>query len=458
MTNTVKSVDPDSPLRHRVKPGWKLISVNGNEINDVLDYKYHTYDSRLRLVFKDEAGREHGVKVKKDLGEDLGIEFETYLMDRARSCANNCVFCFVDQTPRGMRPTLYFKDDDARLSFLMGNYITLTNLSEREVQRICQLHISPVNVSVHSTDPELRAKLLGNRFAGRGIEIMKRFAAAGIEMNCQIVCCPGLNDGEALEKTMADLEAMYPQVPSVAIVPVGLTRHREGLYELTPFDEHTAAQVIRQVESFGEKCLRKHGTRIFYCSDEMYLKAGVEIPDDEFYENYPQLENGVGMLRLQQEEFTAALGLMPAADGEPFSIATGVAARPFLEKLLEKARQMDSRINGRVYAVENDFFGHSIDVAGLVTGQDLIAQLRGRTLGSRLLIPACMLRRDEQDFLDDVKLEEAAAALGVPIYPVSSDGYELAEAVFGLLPQIPEPRRGEDPAEYNKYNPPEKGE
>lgn len=458
MANIVKSVDPAGPLHRKVKAGWKLISVNGHEIIDVLDYKYHTYDSRLKLVFQDEHGREHTVRVTKDLGEDVGLDFQTYLMDRARSCANNCVFCFVDQTPKGMRPTLYFKDDDARLSFLMGNYITLTNLSEREVQRICDLHVSPVNVSVHSTDPELRAKLLGNRFAGRGLEIMKRFAASGIEMNCQIVCCPGLNDGPALEKTMTDLEAMYPRVPSVAIVPVGLTKYREGLYDLTPFDRKTAGETIDQVESFGEKCLKKHGSRIFFCSDEMYLKAERDLPSDEFYESYPQLENGVGMLRLQQVEFTAALRLMDPADGVPFSIATGVSARPFIEELLAEAKRHDGNINGRVYAIENDFFGHTIDVSGLVTGQDLINQLRGRELGERLLISQNMLRHDEQDFLDDVKLEEAADALGVPIYPVGSDGFELAEAIFGVMPEIPEPKREPETAEYNKYNPSKKGE
>lgn len=458
MANIVKSVEPTSPLHRRVKPGWKLMTVNGHDIIDVLDYKYHTYDSRLKLVFQDEHGREHTVRVSKDVGEDLGLDFQTYLMDRARSCANNCVFCFVDQTPKGMRPTLYFKDDDARLSFLMGNYITLTNLSEREVQRICDLHVSPVNVSVHSTDPELRARLLGNRFAGRGLEIMKRFAQAGIEMNCQIVCCPGLNDGAALEKTMTDLAAMFPQVPSVAIVPVGLTRYREGLFELTPFDRASAGETIDQVETFSEKCLREHGRRIFFCSDEMYLKAEREIPEDEFYENYPQLENGVGMLRLQQLEFTSALKMMDEADGVPFSIATGMAAYPFIKKLLDEAKAHDSGINGRVYAIRNDFFGHMIDVSGLVTGQDLINQLRGRDLGERLLIPSSMLRRDEQDFLDDVKREEASEALGVPIYPVESDGFELAEAMFGTLPEIPTPKREPDTAEYNKYNPSKKGE
>jgi putative radical SAM enzyme (TIGR03279 family) len=449
--SVIKSVEPGSPLRHKVHAGDRLISINGHDIIDVLDYKFHGYDERVVVEVETPEGHRKKVRAKKAEGQDLGLEFETYLMDKAHSCANNCVFCFVDQTPPGMRPTLYFKDDDARLSFLMGNYITLTNLSEREVQRICDLHVSPVNVSVHTTDPVLREKLLGNRFAGRGLEIMNRFAEAGIVMNCQIVCCPGLNDGEALSRTMRDLAELYPQVESVAIVPVGLTKHREGLTPLTAFNRQTAGETIDRVTAFGDECAKKCGARIFFCSDELYLKAERELPPDEFYENYPQLENGVGMLRLQEAEFHAALKLMDKADGVPFSIATGCAAAPFLKKLLDDAASRDSSINGRVYAIENDFFGHTIDVAGLITGQDLIAQLRGKDLGERLLISENMLRRDEQDFLDDVTREQASEALGVPIYPVSSDGFDLAEAMFGTLPEIPVPKRGEQ-TEYNKYN------
>ncbi len=453
MYTIIKEVTPGSPLWRKAQAGEKLVKINGHPIQDVLDYKYYGYDARLLLELETPSGARRLVRVRKEEGADLGLEFETYLMDKARSCANNCIFCFVDQMPPGMRPTLYFKDDDARLSFLMGNYITLTNLSDREVQRICDLHVSPVNVSVHTTDPALREKLLGSRRAARGLEIMARFAEAGIHMNCQIVCCPGLNDGEALRRTMADLAEMYPCVSSVAIVPVGLTKYREGLYPLTPFDAALAGETIDAVTAFGDTCLEQYGTRIFFCSDELYLKAGRAIPEDGFYEDYAQLENGVGMLRLQETEFLATLPGMEAADGVPFSIATGVAAAPFLQRLLDAAKAQDSRVDGRVYAIENDFFGHSIDVAGLVTGGDLIAQLRGKELGERLLIPACMLRRAEQDFLDDVTREDASAALGVPIYPLEADGGVLAEAMFGLLPPVPTPERAAQGDEFYHYNP-----
>ena len=396
----------------------------------------------------------------KPLGGELGLDFETYLMDNAHSCANHCVFCFIDQMPPGMRPTLYFKDDDARLSFLMGNYMTLTNLSEREVQRIIHLHISPINVSVHATDPELRSFLLGNPRAGKTLEIMRRFSDGGITMNCQIVCCPGLNDGAQLQRTMHDLAALYPQVHSVSIVPVGLTKFREGLYPLTPFTPEHAAETLDLVNAFGDECVEKFGARVFFCADEMYLKAGRELPPEEFYEEFTQLENGVGMLRLQQTEFRSALSLSDPPDGVPFSMAAGVSAAPFLEKLLCTAREKYATIQGHVYAIENDFFGRSINVSGLITGQDLIAQLRGKDLGERLLISNNMVRHDELDFLDDITLEQASAALGVPIYPVDADGFALCDAMFGILPEVHLPDRGSgstDGAEYYKYNPHKEG-
>lgn len=434
MDSIIKSIDSDSPLRHKVKLGWRLITANGHELIDVLDYKFYTYESRLTLEFLDEKGKKHTVKVKKDVGRDLGLEFETYLMDKARSCANRCLFCFVDQLPKGMRSTLYFKDDDARLSFLTGNYITMTNLSEREIQRICDLKISPIRVSVHATNPELRAKLLGNRNGAKGLEIMRRFADAGITMDCQIVCCPGLNDGEELIRSMNDLAEMYPAVNSVSIVPVGLTKHRENLAKLTPFDKDSAEETIALVENFAQECLDKYGSRIFWCSDEMYLKAQRPLPEDEFYENYSQLENGVGMLRLWETEFLAEMRLTEpdeVVSRAPFSMATGVSAAPFLEKLLNMAKEKFG-IDGRVYAIVNDFFGHTIDVAGLVTGQDLIAQLRGKDLGERLLIPQNMLRHGEGVFLDDTTLEDVQRELGLLPHPVEQDGGELLRAMLGI--------------------------
>ena len=452
MENIIKSIDRGSPLHRKAHVGDAVISINGNKIIDVLDYKFFAYDSRLKVLLRRPDGSEHEVTVHKSEGGDLGLEFESYLMDTPRSCANNCVFCFIDQLPGGMRRTMYFKDDDARLSFLLGNYITLTNLSKREIERIIALHISPINVSVHTTNPELRCKMLQNPRAGESIETMRRFAAAGIVMNCQIVCCPGLNDGEELLRSMRDLEEMYPGVHSVSIVPVGLTRFREGLYPLTPYTKELAGETIDMVTVFGDECLKRHGTRIFFCGDELYIKAERELPPDEFYEEHTQLENGVGMIRLLETEFRSALMLSDEPDGVPFSIATGVSAAPYFEKLLGMAKEKYGTIKGQVYAIENDFFGRSINVTGLITGQDLIKQLKGRALGERLLISQNMLRREEMDFLDDVTLEQASKELGVPIYPIEQDGFALWDAMAGELPEIRLPVRTEPTEEYYKYN------
>ena len=451
MENIIRSIDRGSPLHHKAHVGDAVVSINGNKIIDVLDYKFYAYDSRLSVRLRRPDGSEHEVTVHKPEGGDLGLEFESYLMDTPRSCANNCVFCFIDQLPKGMRKTMYFKDDDARLSFLLGNYITLTNLSKREIERIIALHISPINVSVHTTNPELRRKMLQNPRAGESIETMRRFARAGIVMNCQIVCCPGLNDGEELLRSMRELEEMYPGVHSVSIVPVGLTRFREGLYPLTPYTRELAAETIDMVTAFGDECLKRHGTRIFFCGDELYIKAERELPPDEFYEEHTQLENGVGMIRLLETEFRSALMLSEEPDGLPFSIATGVSAAPYFEKLLGMAKEKYGTIKGQVYAIKNDFFGRSINVTGLITGQDLIRQLKGKDLGQRLLISQNMLRREEMDFLDDVPLEQASKELGVPICPVEQDGFALWDAMAGELPEVRLPKRSA-PTEYYQYN------
>ena len=451
MKNVIKSIDPNSPLRHRAVPGDELLSINGQRIIDVLDYKYFAYDPELEVCLRGSDGTERTLHVRKREGGDLGLDFESYLMDAPRSCANACVFCFIDQLPKGMRPTMYFKDDDARLSFLLGNYITLTNLSQREIERIIALHVSPINVSVHTTNPELRCRMLNNRRAGETIDVMRRFAAAGIVMNCQIVCCPGWNDGDELLRSMRDLEAMHPGVHSVSIVPVGLTKFREGLAPLTPFTREHAAETLDMVTAFGDECVKKHGTRIFFCGDELYLLAGRELPEDEFYEEHTQLENGVGMLRLLETEFKSALRLSGEPDGVPFAIATGVSAAPYFQKLLDLAKEKYPALDGRVYAIVNDFFGHSINVAGLITGQDLIAQLKGKDIGRRLLISQNMLRRKEMDFLDDITLAEAAEALGVPIYPTEQDGFALWDAMAGELPEVRLPEQSEQTA-YYLYN------
>ena len=430
--NRIKSIDGNSPLKGKVNIGDRLVSINGNEIHDVLDYKFFAYDRKLSIAMCTTEGRSYTIKIKKPEGGDLGIDFESYLMDSPRSCANNCIFCFIDQLPKGMRKTMYFKDDDARLSFLLGNYITLTNLSEREVQRIIDLHISPVNVSVHTTNPELRCTMLRNPNAGRGLDIMKRFAEAGIIMNCQIVCCPGINDGDELLRSMKDLSAMYPAVNSVSIVPVGLTKYREGLFELQLFTAEHAAETIALVTEYGNRCLAERGSRIFFCGDELYLKAGLEIPADEFYENYTQLENGVGMLRLLETEFMSALKLpdRPTAPRN-FSIACGTSVAPFFQKLVCNAHERYDIITGNVYPIVNNFFGNGVNVSGLITGKDLISQLKGKELGDALLISQNMLRRAEMDFLDDVTLEQASEELGVPIIPVEQDGFALLDAMLG---------------------------
>ena len=434
MLNTVTNIDARSPLRGRVRVGDKLLSINGHEVEDVLDYRYWSYEPQLTLLFRSADGGEYSVKARKGEGEDLGLDFEEYLMDRPWGCSNRCKFCFIDQLPKGLRKTLYFKDDDARLSFLTGSYITLTNLSEREMERICALKISPINVSVHATDGALRAELMGNPKAADIMGPLHRLAAAGIVMDCQIVCCPGWNDRGQLSRTMSDLAGLYPGVNSVSIVPVGLTKHREGLAELRPFDRESAAETIDRVEAYAAECLSKLGSRVFWCSDELYLKAGREVPEDEYYEEYSQLENGVGLMRLLETEFMAALRLAEPDEGMGgrFTIATGVAAAPLLEKLLQTAHKKCAKIDGQVCAIVNDFFGHTIDVAGLVTGGDLIAQLRGKDLGERLLIPHTMLRHGEGVFLDDVTLEQASEALGVPVTPIGGSGGELLDAMLGV--------------------------
>jgi len=452
----IRAVEPGSPAaKAGVREGETLTHINGKPIVDVLDYKFYGYDPRLELTLRAPDGAVRTVSVRKHEGQDLGLEFETYLMDRARSCANNCIFCFVDQMPPGMRPSLYFKDDDARLSFLMGNYLTLTNLSEREVQRIIDLRISPINVSVHTTDPQLRVEMLKNRRAGESIQIMRRFAQHNITMNCQIVACPGINDGAALDRTLKDLAEMFPAVNSISVVPVGVTKFREGLCRLDSYTKETAAALIDQVEAFAQCHLEKQGTRLVWCSDEFYLLAGRELPEEAYFEDFTQLDNGVGMLTLLSGEFRRGLDLMEPEEMEgstPFAIATGVSAAPFLKKLVELAEEKCPKVTGRVYPIKNDFFGHTITVAGLVTGQDLIAQLRGKVLGQRLLIPANMLRAGERVFLDDVTLDDVERELGVPVTAVAQDGYELLDAMCGLETGCPPcaPDFGE--TEYYQYN------
>lgn len=415
--------------RAGIVAGDELVSINGKPIRDVLDYKFYAYDKKLKVEL-----RRKTVKIKKDEGEDLGLVFETYLMDKAKRCANNCVFCFVDQMPRGMRETLYFKDDDARMSFLLGNYISLTNLSEDDIDRMIRMHISPVNVSVHVTDPELRRKMVRNPRAGECMNILRKLTSAGIRVNCQIVVCPGLNDGDVLRNSISDLLSLGEEVESIAVVPVGITKHREGLYPLVPMNEKTARETIEIIDSFGEENLKKREERIVYGADELYIKAGILIPEDEYYGSYPQLDNGVGLMRLLEFEFRAALSYTDIpAEIEKFTVATGVSAAPFIRKLIDELAKKCDNINGsEVYAVRNDFFGETVDVAGLVTGGDLIKTLKGKTLGKRLLIPAVMLRHGENVFLDDVSVADVERELGVVVVSVENDGDALLSAMLGI--------------------------
>jgi len=424
-------VAPASPAAGKIEPGDLLVSINGTPIVDVLDYQFHSYDADLTVAVKSPGGRWRLCSIQKHEGEDLGLGFDSYLMDKSRPCQNRCIFCFIDQLPQGLRETLYFKDDDIRLSFLTGNYISLTNLTEAELHRIIGLKISPINISVHATDPHIRTMMLGNLRAGQCLDVMKRLGAAGISMNAQIVLCPGVNDGAILSGTMADLETLYPQLQSVSIVPVGLTRYRERLYPLASVDQGLAHVTIDRVEEFAASCLLKYGTRLFFCGDEFYLKAGRPLPAEDAYEGYPQLENGVGLLRSFRTEFEEALEERKNFPSPaPFSIATGASAAPFLTDLLATAAEKCGKIDHSIHSVRNDFLGPSVTVAGLVTGGDIRAQLAGLDLGAKLLIPKTMLRHGGELFLDDMTITALSEALGIPVIPVDVDGKSFLDAIF----------------------------
>lgn len=430
MSVTITQVDKGSAAeRHGIRPGDVLLRINRHGIEDVLDYRFYMLEPRLSILLS-RGGKKIILSVTKQAEEDVGLEFSTYLMDKQHSCRNHCVFCFIDQLPPGLRESLYFKDDDSRMSFLFGNYITLTNLTEREIERIIAMHISPINISVHTTNPELRCRMMGNRFAGDCLKILQRFADAGIHMECQLVICPGLNDGEELERSMRDLAALAPAVESVAAVPVGLTKYRDGLSPLRMATKEEASAVIRQMEAKGTEMLEKHGTRIFYPADEFYLRAELSIPDAEFYGDFSQLENGVGMIALLNQQFGEALNEMEMTPkGSRITVATGTAAAPFIEKLVQKAQKKWKTLQVAVIPVINRFFGETITVAGLVTGGDLIEQLRGKT-GDILVIPQVMLRHEGDLFLDDVSIGDIEGKLGVRVVPTASDGGAFLETLL----------------------------
>lgn len=414
--------------------GDTLISINGHEINDVLDYRFYLQEKKLQIAYLDSRGKAKRIKLKKDVFDDIGLSFETYLMDEQHTCSNNCIFCFVHQMPKGMRKTLYVKDDDTRMSFLFGSYVTLTNLSEHDVQRIIDMHISPVNVSVHTMNPSLRVEMMKNKNAGECLKILPRLAAAGIELNTQLVLCPGINDGPELEFSLRELEKLLPSLRSIAAVPVGLTKFREHLPHLEPYRKDTARAVIETMDAFGEKCMARYGRRVAYCADEFYLNAELPLPDSSYYDDFPQLENGVGLWKSLETEFTDALSDCDAPETSPFSasIATGVAAYPLMVSLKKRFLERYPCAELDVYYIENDFFGHSVTVAGLITAQDLIAQLKDSELHGRLLIPSVMLKSDEDVFLDDYTVSDVEKALQVRICVTENNGASLLQCIMDL--------------------------
>ena len=433
MSVNVKSVIKNSPAEKAgVIENDILTHINGNEIMDVLDYSFYEMEENVTLsLLRD--GNIIDIPTQKQEGEPLGLEFETYLMDEQRSCRNKCIFCFIDQLPKGMRESLYFKDDDSRMSFLFGNYITLTNITDHEVDRIIKMHISPVNISVHTTNPELRCKMMNNRFAGKALDVLWRLCEAGIEINCQLVMCPGYNDGAELERTLADL-CKWENIKSIALVPVGLTGHRQGLAELHPFDKKGALQVIETAEKFGNQTLDAFGTRRVFAADEFYLLAELAIPAPEFYEEFAQLENGVGLWSLTKSE--AEQELESAKKFMPFkrkvSVITGEAAYPLIKELVDRTAAKWHNLDCKVYAIKNEFFGGYINVAGLITGTDIINQLSGKDLGSELIVPDVMLRHENDMFLDSVTLEELSEKLGTKVRVIRTDGASLIDALINI--------------------------
>ena len=419
-----------------IEAGDTLIAINGNKITDVFDYQYLIQDEYIEVLIRKQNGDEWLLEIDKEYDEDLGIVFDNGLMDEYRSCRNKCIFCFIDQMPKGMRETLYFKDDDSRLSFLQGNYVTLTNMSDEDVERIINYRLSPINISFQTTNPELRCMMLNNRFAGQALELVKKFYDAGITMNGQIVLCKGINDGAELERSISDLTAYLPHLMSVSVVPVGLSKFRDGLYPLEPFNEEDAKEVLRCIHRWQKKIYPEYGLHFVHASDEWYVLAGEELPEAERYDGYLQLENGVGMLRLQMDEFDEAMEQLNevqeqyAGRSGEMSVVTGKMAYPYILDMAQRMMERFSQLTIHVYAITNDFFGEQITVSGLLTGQDIIRQLQDKRLGERVLLPQNVLRSGEDYFLDDVTLEEMERALQVKIDIVKSSGHDFVHTVL----------------------------
>ena len=414
-----------------IRPGDKLLAIDGHEIEDIFDYQFYVEDEEIVLFIEKPDGEQWELEIEKEADEDLGIEFGQGLMDEYRSCYNKCIFCFIDQMPKGMRDTLYFKDDDSRLSFLQGNYVTLTNMSSHDIERIIRYRLEPINISFQTTNPELRCRMLHNRFAGEALKKVDMLYQGGIEMNGQIVLCKGVNDGDELERSIRDLTSYLPLLKSVSVVPVGLTKFRSGLYPLDPFTKEDAREVLDVIHRWQEKIYQEYGIHFIHAGDEWYLLAEEDVPEEERYDGYLQLENGVGMLRLLFNEFAEGYDALTGDDRrDELSIATGKLAYPYLCKMAEKITEKFPGVRIHVYCIRNDFFGERITVSGLITGQDLMAQLKERELGRRLLIPCNMLKTDEDIFLDDFTVEQVSGALQVPIDIVKSSGQDLIDSIL----------------------------
>mgnify|MGYP000632249956 FL=1 len=432
-THIIKNVLPGSIAEElEISAGDKLLAINDQEIEDVFDYHFLANEEYLTVLIEKPDGEQWELEIEKEYEEDLGIEFEQGLMDEYRSCRNKCIFCFIDQMPKDMRETLYFKDDDSRLSFLQGNYVTLTNMSDHDIDRIIRYHLEPINVSFQTTNPELRCKMLHNRFAGEALNKVDRLYEGGITMNGQIVLCKGINDGEELERSIRDLMKYAPQLQSVSVVPVGLSKYRDGLYPLQPFTKEDAKEVLHIIHKWQKKAYEEFGIHFIHGGDEWYILAEEELPEEERYDGYLQLENGVGMLRLLMNEFEEGYESLNGDERDrEVSIATGFLAYPYIQRMADRIMEKYPKSKLHVYGIRNDFFGELITVSGLITGQDLIGQLKGKALGEKLLLPCNMLRIEEQDFLDDVTLQDVKDALQVPVDIVKSSGQDFIDAVLG---------------------------
>lgn len=436
-THIVKSVDPGSIAEEmEIEPGDKILEIDHTQIEDIFDYQFLVQDTYIEVLVEKQNGEQWLLEIDKDFDEDLGITFENGLMDEYRHCHNKCIFCFIDQMPKGMRDTLYFKDDDSRLSFLQGNYVTLTNMSDHDIDRICRYHLSPINISFQTMNPELRCKMLNNRFAGEALKKVDILNEAGIRMNGQIVLCKGVNDGRELEFSIRKMMKYIPNLESVSVVPVGLSKYREGLYPLEPFQKQDAEETIGIIEKYQKECMEKYGIHFIHASDEWYILAGREVPEEDRYDGYLQLENGVGMIRLLVDEFADAMEQRKEREGFPntevrdeMALATGKLAYPYIKRMAEEIEKAYPGLTIYVYEITNQFFGEMITVSGLLTGQDIREQLKGKPLGNRLLLPQNVLRSGERVFLDDLSVEDIEGALQVPVNIVKSSGYDFVNMI-----------------------------